>query len=270
MKSYNTIYYLLSVLLILGGFASMAQNDYGMLILSGVSITFALIFLVQLIRTLSSEKVNDSSLRPELFALFLLAVLFALRTFQLYIPFSEWIFTISALALALIYFNRMIRHYRHYESKNKILALLVAVFYLSIVSFFLAMVMTSFNAETVKITGGIACVLVLGAVLFSLFNGNFLVVGEKTTAVKTISGFRDRYFLLISLFILFAIYVGFTGSGVLPGYIPINIPKKAYYTGVINHAETGKEKPIDGRFEYETFQKNYEQFLDKNLKKEAE
>ena len=35
MKSYNSIYYLLAVMLILGGFASMAQNDYGMLILSG-------------------------------------------------------------------------------------------------------------------------------------------------------------------------------------------------------------------------------------------
>jgi hypothetical protein len=108
----------------------------------------------------------------------------------------------------------------------------------------------------------------LGAVLFSLFNGNFLVVGEKTTAVKTISGFRDRYFLLISLFILFAIYVGFTGSGVLPKLYSDKYPQ-AYYQ-LVNRAESGKEKPVDGRFEYETFRKNYEQLLEKNLRKEAE
>jgi hypothetical protein len=268
MKSYNTIYYLLTVMLILGGFASMAQNDYGMLILSGVSIAFGLIFLVQLIQTFQSGKVSDRVLRLEIFALFLLAVLFTLRTFQIYIPFSEWIFAVSGLALALIYFNRMIRHYRQYASKNKILALLVAVFYLSIVVFFLAMMMTSFNPGLVKITGGIACILILGAVLFSLFNGNFLVVGEKTTAVKTISGFRDRYFLLISLFILFAIYVGFTGSGVLPKLYSDKYPQ-AYYQ-LVNRAESGKEKPVDGRFEYETFRKNYEQLLEKNLRKEAE
>jgi hypothetical protein len=268
MKSYNTIYYLLTVTLILGGFASMAQNDYGMLILSGVSITFGMIFLVQLIRTFQSGKDSDPSLRLELFSLFLLAILFSLRTFQLYIPFSEWIFAFASLALAAIYFNRMIRHYRQYESENKILAVLVAVFYLSIVVFFLAMVMTSFNSEMVKITGGIASVLIFGALLFSLFNGSFVVMGENTTAVKTISGFRDRYFLLISLCILFAIYVGFTGSGVLPKLYSDKYPQ-AYYQ-LVNHAESGKEKPADGRFEYETFRKNYDQFLEKNLKKESE
>jgi hypothetical protein len=251
MKSYNTIYYLLTVMLILGGFASMAQNDYGMLILSGVSIAFALIFLVQLIRTFSSGMGTDPSLRPEFFALFLLAALFALKSFQLY-----------------IYFNRMIRHYRQYDSKNRIFAILLAAFYLAVVVFFLAMAMTSFNAGWVKITGGIALILIFGALLFSLFNGNFLVMGEKTTSVKTIAGFRDRYFLLISLFILFAIYIGFTASGVLPKLYSDKYPQ-AYYQ-LVNRAESGKEKPVDGRFEYETFRKNYEQLLEKNLKKEAE
>jgi hypothetical protein len=268
MKSYNTIYYLLTVLLIMGGFASMAQNDYGMLILSGVSLAFAMIFLVQFIRSFSPGTVSDSSLRLELFALFLLAVLFTLKTFQVYIAFTEWVFVLAALALAFVYFNRMIRHYRQYESKNRILAILVAVFYLAVVFFFLALIMTSFNPAAVKITGGIALILIFGALLFSLFNGNFLVMGEKTTAVKTISGFRDRYFLLISLCILFAIYVGFTGSGVLPKLYSDKYPQ-AYYQ-LVNHAESGKEKPADGRFEYESFRKNYEQFLEKNLKKEAE
>jgi hypothetical protein len=268
MKSYNTIYYLLTVLLIMGGFASMAQNDYGMLILSGVSLAFAMIFLVQFIRSFSPGTVSDSSLRLELFALFLLAVLFTLKTFQVYIAFTEWVFVLAALALAFVYFNRMIRHYRQYESKNRILAILVAVFYLAVVFFFLALIMTSFNPAAVKITGGIALILIFGALLFSLFNGNFLVMGEKTTAVKTISGFRDRYFLLISLCILFAIYVGLTGSGVLPKLYSDKYPQ-AYYQ-LVNHAETGKEKSMNGRFEYESFRKNYEQFLEKNLKKEAE
>ena len=268
MKSYNTIYYLLTVMLILGGFASMAQNDYGMLILSGVSIAFALIFLVQLIRTFSSGMVTDLSLRVEFFGLFLLASLFALKSFQLYIPLMEWFFAGAALALAFIYFNRMIRHYRHYDSKNRIFAILLATFYIAIVVFFLAMAMTSFNAGWAKITGGIALILIFGALLFSLFNGNFLVMGEKTTSVKTIAGFRDRYFLLISLFILFAIYIGFSGSGVLPKLYSDKYPQ-AYYQ-LVNRAESGKEKPVDGRFEYETFRKNYDQLLEKNLKKEAE
>ncbi len=268
MKSYNSIYYLLTVLLIMGGFASMAQNDYGMLILSGVSLAFGLIFLLQLTRSFSPGAASDSSLRMELFALFLLAALLMLKTFQVYIPFTEWIFAFAALVLAFIYFGRMIRYFRQYESKNKVLAILLAVFYLAIVFFFLSMVMISFNPGLVKITGGIACILIFGAVLFSLFNGNFLVTGEKTTAVKTISGFRDRYFLLISLCILFAIYIGFTGSGVLPKLYSDKYPQ-AYYQ-LVNQAESAKEKAVDGHPGYESFRKNYEQFLEKNLKKVAE
>ncbi len=42
MKSYNTLYYLLTVLLIMGAFASMAQNSYGMQIISVVCIAFGL------------------------------------------------------------------------------------------------------------------------------------------------------------------------------------------------------------------------------------
>ena len=226
MKSYNSIYYLLTVLLIMGGFASMAQNDYGMLILSGVSLAFGLIFLLQLTRSFSPGAASDSSLRMELFALFLLAALLMLKTFQVYIPFTEWIFAFAALVLAFIYFGRMIRYFRQYESKNKVLAILLAVFYLAIVFFFLSMVMISFNPGLVKITGGIACILIFGAVLFSLFNGNFLVTGEKTTAVKTISGFRDRYFLLISLFVSYSPFtLGLPVPACFLDYTPTNIPR---------------------------------------------
>ena len=46
MKNYYTIYYLLVMLLILGAFASMAQNGYGIAIIGGVALTFGLIFFM--------------------------------------------------------------------------------------------------------------------------------------------------------------------------------------------------------------------------------
>ncbi|NJN42639.1 MAG: hypothetical protein HC811_10825 [Flammeovirgaceae bacterium] len=59
MKRYNTAYYLLSVLLILGSFASMAQNDYGSYILGLVTFGFAFLFLLQFLQSFSRE-VSDS------------------------------------------------------------------------------------------------------------------------------------------------------------------------------------------------------------------
>ena len=45
----NLYYFLLFILLIMGTFASMAQNNYGMKIIGGVAFAFALIFIVEFI-----------------------------------------------------------------------------------------------------------------------------------------------------------------------------------------------------------------------------
>ena len=57
MKSYNTIFYLLFVLLIMGAFASMAQNNYGMKILAGVAVAFGIVFLIRFLESFK-EKSN--------------------------------------------------------------------------------------------------------------------------------------------------------------------------------------------------------------------
>jgi hypothetical protein len=79
-----------------------------------------------------------------------------------------------------------------------------------------------------------------------------------------ITGFRDRFYLLLTLFILFTLYVGLTGAGVLPRLYSDNYPQ-AYYK-LVNEAETGKEKPTDGRYRYENFKTAYDQFVEKNMK----
>src|SRR5713226_610807 len=103
MKSYNTVYYLLTVLLIMGGFASMAQNSYGMPIISAVCLAFALIFLIQFFRELRLKEINRTEQAIEFFVLFILAFIFTLRTLQIYFPFIEWIFVAAAVVLALNY-----------------------------------------------------------------------------------------------------------------------------------------------------------------------
>ncbi|HSF44363.1 MAG TPA: hypothetical protein VLA58_00080, partial [Chitinophagaceae bacterium] len=59
MKTYNTIYFLLFVLLIMGAFASMAQNSYGLKLLGVVGMLFGLLFLYQLIRFLMRPGKTD-------------------------------------------------------------------------------------------------------------------------------------------------------------------------------------------------------------------
>ncbi len=265
MKSYNTVYYLLTVLLIMGGFASMAQNSYGLPIISAVCMAFGLIFFVQFIQALRAKEPNRTEQAIEFFVLFILAFIFTLRTLQIYFPFVEWIFVAAALVLALNYLTRLRHWYRQIHLKNKTLARLVLIAYLSIVLFCMAMVEITFKPRIARWTGGLALIGVLVFLLSGLFRRHFLLDGENKSAFSIIAGFKDRLYLLLSLFIIFSLYVGLSGAGILPKLYSKKFPQ-AYFE-LVNNAETGKEKPSEGgEFKYQEFKKQYDQFVENNMK----
>jgi hypothetical protein len=267
MKSYNTLYYLLTVLLIMGAFASMAQNSYGMQIISMVSMIFGLIFLIHFIRALIKKEGSDALSLVEYLSLFLLAFIFTFRSFQVYFPYVEWVFGISGAAIACIYIVKAIQHFRNYRQKNIVLACQILMGYLSISCFSLAMVSFAFNPVFARFLGMLSLLLIAGFLVAGIFYNRLLVGIEKPSVFKVIAGFRDRFYLLLTLYILFAFYVGLTGAGVLPKLYSDNYPQ-AYYK-LVNEAETGKEKAVDGKYHYENFKTAYDQFVEKNLKSDS-
>jgi hypothetical protein len=267
MKSYNTLYYLLVVLLIMGAFASMAQNRYGLQILSVVSIAFALTFLIQLISALGGKNRKKEESPIEFLSLFILAVLFALRSFQIYSHINDWIFAVAAFVLALVYLQRMILHYAAFIHKNRNLAVLLLAGYLSIVLFCVATLTASFSLGLAKIAGGISLIVVLILAAFFLSRPGYIVEGESTTLFKTIAGFKDRFFLLLSLFIIFSLYTALTSTGTIPKLYFDDYPQ-AYYQ-LVNDAETGREKAVDGTFKYQRFKTEYDGFLNSVRKSES-
>jgi hypothetical protein len=266
MKSYNTVYYLLTVLLIMGGFASMAQNSYGIPIISGVCIAFGLIFFIQFVQSLRAHEPNRTEQAVEFLVLFILAIIFTLRTFQIYFPFIEWIFVAAAMILALIYLTRLRYWFRIINEKNNLLARLILIAYLSIVLFCIAMVEVTFKPRIARWTGGLALILVVGFLVMTIFKRHFLLEGDNKSAFSIMAGFKDRLFLLLSLFIIFSLYFGLSGAGILPKLYSNKFPQ-AYFE-LVNNAETGKEKPVNGEFKYQEFKKSYDRFAETNLRKD--
>ena len=58
MKKYNPFFYLLFIMLIMGAFASMAQNEYGLKIMGAAGALFGLVFLLEFISCLQREEKN--------------------------------------------------------------------------------------------------------------------------------------------------------------------------------------------------------------------
>src|SRR5437870_13081400 len=103
MMKYNTLYYLLFVLLILGAFASMAQNSYGLIILGIVAIAFASLFFIQFIESLRKKDPGNIYLPVELGCLFVFSSIFSLRIFYIHFKYIEALFAFTALILVVLY-----------------------------------------------------------------------------------------------------------------------------------------------------------------------
>ena len=266
MKSYNTLYYLLVVLLIMGAFASMAQNSYGLKIQGGVAIAFGLLFLFQFLDKLRKKDHKDKSTLFELLSLVLLSFIFALRIFHIYFPYVEWIFGAAGIVLALVYLKKMGQCFLLFKHKHTLLAIIILSYYLSIILFIISLIAAPFVPWFSESAGRFAFIVLVGFVIAGFLSRNFLIEGENVSVYKVITRFRDRSVLLLSLFFIISLYMGFTRIGVLPELYSDEFPQ-AYFQ-LINKAETRKEVPVNGRYKHEEFKKMYDQFLNRNIKKD--
>ena len=262
MKKNNPIYFLLFILLIMGTFASMAQNDYGMKIIGGVAFAFALIFIVEFISIVRTKDKMDVYALIEVVCLFFLAFIFGLRVFYIRFPYVELVFGAAGTLLASIYLRKTILRYRYYQPKNDFLAMFVLIFHLSIVLFLVSLVMAPFAPKTGEVIGTIALVLLFVFIVAAVFKKDLLVEGANMSAFKIVKHFQDHSTIIVSLFLLFSLYFGLNRIGILPGVYSDEFPKA--YLELVNKATSGKEKPVDGKYKYEEFMDKYEQFLKHN------
>jgi hypothetical protein len=119
-----------------------------------------------------------------------------------------------------------------------------------------AMVTITFTPGLARWAGACALILAFVFLVASLFQRHFLVDGETQSVFSMIARFKDRFYLLLSLFIIFSLYFGLAGSGILPKLYSNKFPQ-AYFE-LVSKAETGKEKPANGEYKYQVFKKMYD------------
>lgn len=264
MKSYNTIYYLLFVLLIMGAFASMAQNSYGLNLLGAVALSFGLLFLYQFFQTLKDSDRKDYFLQAELLSLFVISILFALRMFHFYIPFSELLFATAGLALIFVYVKKMLHRYGILASKNMNAAMLSLVYHLSLILFIISLITAPILPQLYAYFGIAAFILLVGFLIAGLLVPKYQLDGSEFSVFKLVAGLKDRSMILLSLFFIISLYTGLTRIGVLPSMYSDEYPQ-AYFK-LVNKAETGNEKPVNGKYRHQEFKERYDGFVEKNMK----
>lgn len=262
MRTHTTYYYLLFVLLIMGAFASMAQNDYGVAIVGVVAALFGLLFIIQLLFRLRQKNKKGIIDSLELISLAALSVILAMRVFYLRFQFIEMVFGLAGLILIAVYIQKLMQSWQSLKDKGRTLAILIVLFHSSIVLYVTSMVTVPFLPGMAEPSGGLAFALLISFVVISVVKKDIMVAGEKVSGLKYVATFKDRSVLLLALFVLFTAYMGLTKVGVLPKMYSDEFPQ-AYFE-LVNQAETGKEKPVNGKFKHEEFKEKYDRFVERN------
>lgn len=263
MSRYNPYYYLLFVLLIFGAFASMAQNDYGIKILGGAAFVFGLLFLLQLLGELRSKHKTDVVAVAELFGLTVIAIILSMRVFYIRFPFVEIVFGFAGLVLLAAYSLRLFRTWRNLQTKSRAMAILLVMFHGSILCYVASMTFVPFIPALAEPLGGAGLLLLLLFLVGGWLKREMLVEGEKLSVFNFVSRVPDRSIVLVALFLLFTAYMGLTKIDFIPKMYSDEFPQ-AYFE-LVNQAETGKEKPVDGKFKHEEFKERYDRFVERNI-----
>ncbi|MFZ9387280.1 MAG: hypothetical protein ACO25B_05310 [Chitinophagaceae bacterium] len=263
MHRNNVIYFLLFILLVMGTFASMAQNSYGLRIMGGVALAFGLIFLSEFIGALAKKGHRDIFTLGELAAMILFSMIFGCRVFNIYFPFIEWVFVAAGLFLVFFYTRKLIIRYRRLVGRNKRLAILGLIFHLSLILFLVSMVLIPFAVQKAEWIGFCAFALLLVFIIGALVKQDDLVEGNRVSAIQMITGYRDHSIVLASLFLLFSLFAAFSKAGIIPGIYSDEFPR-AYYE-LMNKPGSQREKTEDGKYKYQEFLDQY-QFLLKRHK----
>lgn len=265
MKKSNTLYYLLFVLLILGAFASMAQNSYGMTILGGVAGSFSMLFFYQLFLRSNRKGKKGSVGDWEFLCLGIMALLIALRIFNIHSALTEILFASAGLILAFIYLSKTFSAFSTYKNKSNLVAILIPAYYFSISLFILSLVTFTLLPQPSFVMGLIGFFLLVAFLIISIVKRDTIIDGETFSVFKLITGFRDQSVILMSLFFIFSLYIGLSGASILPKLYTDQFPQ-AYYS-LLRDADTRKDLPVNGKYKHDAFKKNYETFVEKHVKK---
>lgn len=256
MKKRIVFHYLLFLIIIYGAFASMAQNNYGLSIISVSCFLFALSLIIEVVQ---NYKISDLIKLIELFSLSILFVLFGLRAAYIHFLYVEWLLMLTCALLIIIYALYSLEKTKKVGSDNKRGRNLILAYYISLIGFTLSIVISMIAPSLAEPLGALATAF-LGFVFLGLYLGKTLIIDG--VEVKTSDYLRKQAghsILLMTSYLLISLYSGLNLIGVLPGLYTDKLPQA--YIKLINDAETGKESAVDGVYKHEIYKEAYDKFL---------
>lgn len=253
MINFNSIYFLLYLLLITGGSAAMAKNEYGITLLAISFTGFALTGLYEAVSSLSNHRKNSWQ-KIELCVLFIVFALIVLRINLIQFPYVEIVFTLSIILLALVYLTYLLKLRKGLG--NKRLSYFLGSYYLAILVFLLALAINPLSGDIAQAINWLALVCVVTSIFLAVRVRSIVVRDKEVSLARFLGQTNNRSVLLLALFTLFGIYQVFVRSNFLPDIHSSKLPD-GYYELVDKAADSGNESEL----KYQVYKEKMEAFM---------
>jgi hypothetical protein len=191
--------------------------------------------------------------------LIIIGLVLAMRGFYLRFDYVEVLFAIGGLLVMASYVRKGWLAYVQLHKENGLIAMLVLTFFLSVVFYLLSMLTVPFAPRFAEPAGGVAFMLLILFAAASFFKRDFIIDGDKVSPFSWVAKQKGRSILLMSLFLAFSLYMGLTKVDLIPRMYSDQFPQ-AYFE-LVNRAESGEERPVDGAYQHEKFKAAYDRFV---------
>ena len=269
MKVNQVLQSVFIALILVGLFAMMAQNGYGYTLMGTACFGLALLYVAQvswkLFEDFSSLEKKDIFGFAELFLLASLLLLFGMRAFYIRPPYIDLIFIVTCGLLVAVYFLIASGIFTAAKKENPELARNVFFFYSSILLFLLSLGTRIVNQSWSSVIGGLGFLASVPFLIALVRKRQFEYSGKTISIVQLITGSKNKAGLLFLFFASSALYTALAYTKIIPTIE--NSAKPKDYIELINNAETGKEKPVDGKYQHEKYKEAMDKFLEKHGKK---
>jgi len=268
MKLNQVLQSIVLSLILVGLFATMAQNSYGFTFIGAACFGLAILFVAQsswkLFEDFSHLERKDIFGMAELLLLASLLFFFGLRAFYIRPPFVDFTFILICVLLMVTYVLIASIILSDAKKENPELARNVTFFYSSILLFLLSLGIRIISPSWSAVIGGVGALVSFPFLISLIRYKKYDYSGRSITLLQFIVAEKNKAGLLFLFFIFSGIYVGLSNLNILP--LIENTDKPGTYIELINNAESGKEDPENGKFQHETYKEVMDKFLERHNK----
>ena len=266
MKLNQVLQSIFIALALVGLFAMMAQNGYGFTLMGTACFGLALLYVTQagwkLVNVFSGLEQRDIMGIAELFLLALLLMLFGFRAFYIRPPFIDFIFILLCGLLMAVYSFIASGVFAAAKKENPGMGWNILFFYSSILILLLSLGVRIISPTGSIVVGGVGFIVSVPLLISVVRQKHYEYLGKAISIFQFVAGSKNKAGLLFLFFISSALYTGLATTNIIPEIE--NASKPRTYIELINSAESGKEKPVDGQYQHEVYKKAMDKFMERH------